>query len=104
MQITASVPNHNDKFFESYRERYDPSPITLQLYAARSYDALIMLEDARLACAGEQRCMRDKLFKLRDYAGASGDISFDDAGDSKFEFSLYEVKDQKLVPVELVPE
>lgn len=97
LMVISSVPNQKNLFFKLYRESFGDGPITLQLYAARAFDALNILDQAQRKCGGKSDCMRDTLFDVKNFDGASGNISFDEAGDSKFAFQLYRVEDGKLI-------
>lgn len=98
--VSSTEPNEKHVFYKLYNQKYGEGSIALQLYAARAFDALNLLELARQNCSGSSDCMRDYLFKIRNFEGASGKISFDEAGDSHFLFRLYKVKDKKLVAIQ----
>ena len=86
-------------FVEKYRKKYGENPEPQQLYTARAYDALKILETALKLCNADTACLRDELFKVQNYKGVGGTFSFDRNGDVSAEFNLQQVKNGKFVPL-----
>ncbi len=87
------------RFEESYVRKYGEDIGIFNWYAGRAYDALKVAAAAAAACPGSNgECIRDRLFRVKDYPGAGGRITFDSAGDITTEFSVVVIKDRKFVP------
>jgi len=98
--VSAPAFDANDPaivaYTSSYMRRYGyPS----DAYAANAYDALHMLARAVIACNGDKTsCIRDFLYRLEDFPGASGLQSFDLHGDIQRAVSLLIVRNGKYEP------
>ena len=72
----------------------------LGLYCATIYDAVFILGDVVEECGDEDtECMRDKLYKTKNWQGLSGTVSFDKNGDVGGNFEVLQVRDGQLVPI-----
>lgn len=105
--VVSSVPDASNPqvvhFKQSFAAAYGDSSEALELYAARSYDAMKLVGTALVTCedghASElSTCIKDELFKVQNYGGASGVISFDRNGDILSNFGLLQVRGQSFVP------
>ncbi len=68
-----------EEFVKAYQAKYDNAqPSALE---AQAYDAVHILAQAMQSCAENAACLKNKLSVLSHYAGASGDITFDENGD-----------------------
>jgi len=70
-----------DKFAESYENKYGKKP---ELFAAEAYDIIELIAAAITANHGKEisaELIRDYLYSVRNFQGASGSISFDKNGD-----------------------
>jgi len=75
---TGEVP---DRFARAYEAKFGKKP---ELFAAEGYDIIRLIADAVTANLGKPVSgsdIRDFLYRVRDYAGASGTITFDRNGD-----------------------
>ncbi len=73
----------DNKKFESfarvYREKYAADP---ELFSSIAYDAFMLAADAVKSCGSTSpQCVKGYLYSVKDYAGVSGVISFDQNGD-----------------------
>jgi len=59
-------------FGKRFSEKYSQAP---DVFAANSYDALMIQIDAFTICNGETECMLKELHRLKDYSGVSGMIT-----------------------------
>jgi branched-chain amino acid transport system substrate-binding protein len=87
------------KFIELYRTKYHEEPGVQHVFAARAYDAAILAAKALTKCGEESDCIRDYLFAVKNYSGASGSITFDRNGDVANTFSLQRVIHGQFTPV-----
>ena len=75
-------------------------PSLEQSYAARGFDAVLLLADAYVHCKSDNvDCIRDYLFEVRDYQGAGGKYTFDRAGDVQPPLSLLRYSQGSFVQV-----
>ncbi len=95
MLVVSSIPNSETKFYQAYNERYPGEAPAQIIYAARAYDALMVVAQAIKTCGGsDSSCLRDTLFTVRDYSGPSGTFSFDSSGDIVSSFQLFEIRNK----------
>lgn len=108
LMVVTSAPPFNgqgrseavDSFVSAYTKEFGENPGPQQLYTARAYDAFKVLAAAFVQCGDDTICVRDRLFEVKDYEGASGQITFDRNGDSRAEFNIQVVKNGQFVPYE----
>ncbi len=85
-------------FADRYRERFNKEA---EITPARSYDALATVVSALKACSSRDEvssdCVKDELYKLRDFEGIIGTINFDENGDVNLPYVVKTVKDGKFV-------
>lgn len=79
--IIYVVPDENmaPDFVASFKKKYKKEPNILN---AMTYDAFNLLALAIQRGGNDGTAIRDELFKIKDYAGASGIITFDENGDA----------------------
>ena len=70
----------SQQYINAYEKRYGTEP---ELFAAESYDCIRLIADAIRASGGtaDAAKIRDYLYSVKGYVGASGTISFDSNGD-----------------------
>lgn len=66
------------EFKQSFEEKYDREP---DLFAAMGYDAVKILAPILEICGENADCVKEELYKVENFDGASGIISFDEYGD-----------------------
>jgi branched-chain amino acid transport system substrate-binding protein len=68
------------EFSASYENKFGQKP---EIFAAEAYDIVYLIKDALVANKGNMNtsALRDYLYKVRNYPGASGEIMFDTNGD-----------------------
>jgi len=90
---TSNNPNmkkFQEKFFELYNKK-------AEMYSVNSYDTLMLLSKCFEEVGIETDNVRDCLYGIKDYQGASGVLTFDANGDVKKEFILKTVKGGKFI-------
>ena len=85
------------KFVESYRDKFGLSP---DLYAAHGYDSLMVLMAGLLESGPFAGDFWKGVRSIRDYAGVTGTIQFDEKGDAQKFPRVYVVEDGNLVDYE----
>jgi len=82
-----------------YRERYNHSS---DPYAALAYDSISILSRVISECGGgaETGCLKNYLYGLKDYAGVTGNISFDSNGDTRKGLIIKTVRNGEFVRYE----
>ncbi len=96
--LTPDATGELGNFVREYEEMFKSPISSQQIYAARSYDALKIVSKSLDACGTNTDCIRDFLFNVRGYAGASGTFSFDRNGDVSAHFYLQKIKGGTFVP------
>lgn len=104
--VVTSTPDLSDNsnseiehFAELYYKKYGAYPGVQELYGARAYDALKVIALAMSKCnqPSDPSCIKDELFKMESYQGASGNMGFDKNGDIAANFNLVQVKNKEFV-------
>ncbi len=97
--VASSMTDASSEFAKDYERKYPNESSAQSIYAARAYDALKIIGTVIASCKSAQAdCIRDSLFKVHDYHGASGTVSFDEAGDITTDFALFRIHDRSFVP------
>ncbi len=82
-------------FSRNYRERYGKEN---DVIAANSFDALMLISRAMRKCDEDTSCIKEFLYNVKNYQGASGTLSFDSKGDVLKPIALKTVRNGKFVP------
>ncbi len=91
--------NSVKQFLNAFKSKYpDKEPTTFTSYG---YDALKILIDQIQNVGYNSPLVKDALYEMNMYHGASGSTSFDENGDAKKELTLFEVKDGKAHVIKL---
>jgi branched-chain amino acid transport system substrate-binding protein len=85
------------KFIADFHAKYNKDP---ELFAAMGYDAVKIIAEAIKVCGFDSTCVKDNLYKVQNYDGGSGLISFDDHGDVMKPMIFMTIKDGQFVPLE----
>jgi branched-chain amino acid transport system substrate-binding protein len=87
-----------ENFNNSYFDKYNIKPSLEHIYAARAYDAFILIAKGLENCpSSSTECLKDYLYNIKNFSGVSGDISFDRNGDVSSRFELEIIKDGKFM-------
>jgi len=87
---------YSPEFFKSFKKRYKKDP---NIFNALGYDCLNLLALAIGKGGNNGTAIKDELFKVKDYQGASGIITFDKNGDAiNRPLQLKTIKEGKAVP------
>jgi len=86
------------EFINRYKEKYKKDPT--YVFAANGYDALEILNSAVKKCDTNTDCIKDQLYKIKDYPGASGMTTFDQNGDVSKPIMIKTIKNGQFVPYE----
>jgi branched-chain amino acid transport system substrate-binding protein len=83
-------------FLEAYRLKYGSYPQTNYFYVASSYDGLMLIVDAFKSCnyAEDVECIKNFLYNIKNWEGASGKISFDSNGDAITQIAVHYYNDE----------
>ncbi len=73
-----SAEPHTRAFVDAYKKKYGEDPA---VYSANAYDAMMLIGKAMRAGQNTPPQIRDYLHKVKDYAGASGVLTFDKYGE-----------------------
>ena len=98
--FTDSSDQSVRNFVNRYESKYKENLNVQQLYAARSYDALKIVAATIDKCDVNTECVKEELYKIKDYKGVSGAITFDRNGDISSTFYLQVVKNGQFVDLQ----
>ena len=101
---TVGVPkeslNNSANFLKNYQERFKTE---VQIYAPMAYDAVMIIVDAMKKSNSTNAADILKAIPTTNYAGLSGQITFDEKGDLKESYiTLSQFKDKKILTLEVV--
>ena len=86
-------------FWSIYYDSFKKDPT---IFSAQGYDTLNILYSiiSNKCLTGDPLCIKDQLYKIKDYPGASGKTSFNEKGDAIKEVVLKTIKNGQFVPYE----
>lgn len=87
------------KFVQAYKAKFNEEVNIQHIYAARSYDAFLILAKGIEKCGENTDCLKDYLFSVKNYHGTSGNLSFDRNGDVTVNFKLEKVVNGVFKPI-----
>ncbi len=101
---TVGIPkeslNNSANFLINYQERFKTE---VQIYAPMAYDAVMIIVDAMKRSNSTNAADILKAIPTTNYAGLSGQITFDEKGDLKESYiTLSQFKDKKILTLEVV--
>ena len=101
---TVGVPkeslNNSANFLKNYQERFKTE---VQIYAPMAYDAVMIIVDAMKRSNSTNAADILKAIPTTNYAGLSGQITYDEKGDLKESYiTLSQFKDKKILTLEVV--
>jgi branched-chain amino acid transport system substrate-binding protein len=94
---TKSTRQETQKFVEAFKAKYGTEP---DLYAANAYDAIMLIAKGAKEVGTKSEEIKDWMYTVKEYRGASGVISFDANGDVIEPIKIVQVKNGNIVPVE----
>ncbi len=93
--LTTPKPNsdaHNQAFVTNYKQQYGSEPA---LFAAEGYDAMQLLALAIKNSDGSHQGVKDALYQIKSYLGASGTITINNKGEVEKPYSYFKVENGK---------
>lgn len=91
-----SVTTQNAKlYYPNFKQKYsyESDPV-----AALAYDGLLVVAKAMKICGSDDPiCVKDELYKIKDFPGATGKITIDKNGDTEKDIFLKTVKNNEFV-------
>lgn len=88
---------HIKKFIESFSKKYNEKP---NIWAGYGYDVVKIASLAMEKGGSKSKAIKTELYKINNFPGVTGDISFDQNGDVKKELKIMVAKSKKFVPYE----
>ena len=76
--ITIPKPQTTEKFKNAFKAKFGADPV---FYSDYYYDAVYLIANAMKTCGESSQCIKNELYKVKDYPGASGIITLDSNGD-----------------------
>lgn len=76
--------NAAKSFVDAYQAKYGPLPALNQFWQTSSYDAVILMQEMIESCGNTDNaeCIKDKLYQVKNWQGASGSLTIDENGDA----------------------
>jgi branched-chain amino acid transport system substrate-binding protein len=98
--IQPEVPSSQKtmNFITAYKEKYNQDPV---FFAAEAYD-VINLYAKVLEEGTSSESIKNNLYKIKDYEGASGKITFDENGDVIKPFEIGQIQNLEPVTIKIV--
>ncbi|MFA6422568.1 MAG: penicillin-binding protein activator [Candidatus Buchananbacteria bacterium] len=97
--LRSTISENGKTFMEEYKQKNGVNP---EIGTARTYDALNVITVALKICEQKNNltsnCIKDELYKIKDYNGTIGKIGFDINGDVDIPYVVQTVKDGQFVP------
>lgn len=89
----------NPEFWEKYRGFYGEDPT---FASAQGYEVLKLLAEivAQQCRGGDTACIKDALYKVKNWPGASGLLTINAEGDAAKKIAIKQIRDGKVVKVE----
>lgn len=84
-------------FMDRFRKKYRKDP---ELFSALGYDAVKIISAVMKDCGENSECIKDGLYRVENYDGASGVISFDEFGDVEKPLIFMTIKNGEFVRVD----
>lgn len=94
--------NQVNKFKQTFQAKFSKEPA---LFAAEAFDAFNIIMQSAQQCESAKKlgtCIKDNLYKVQDYQGASGIISFDNNGDVVKPMAIKQIKNGQNQVVEVI--
>jgi len=91
--LEGPAKDYNSNYLAKYGK---PS----EAYAANSYDALMILVDAIEECSYNTECIKDYIYKIKNYTGVSGNFGFDVNGDVERNLTIKTIINGQFIPYE----
>ncbi len=90
--------NKYPDYSNEYKKRHGEDPN----YYAQAYDALMIIGEVLKKCPNEYdtECLKNELYKIKDYEGVSGIFTFDEYGDVQKPIIFKTIKNGQFVPYE----
>lgn len=82
-------------FLQAYEQKFG-KPVGEEIYGALAFDAYNLLADAIGPCGEDPECIKEKLYAVKNYNGASGTFSMDENGDALHNFVISRVRNGQL--------
>ncbi len=100
---SAFDPESDDIIMQEFQSKYKARYNELsEIRAANAYDAVKIIALMIEKCGDEKatKCIRDELYKIENYPGVSGSITFDENGDVIKPTMIMTIKNQEFVEYE----
>ena len=94
---TSQLIDINEEFEQEYNSKYGEDP---ELSGSISYDIIMLLYNAIQKCKEDINCIKDFLYSVKDYKGASGVITINNEGWTERLMSFKTIKNGQFVPLE----
>ncbi len=87
------------EFKQEFINKYEKEP---EAYSILAFDSVLVLAEAIKHCINpnDSVCVKNELYKIKNFKGLTGEISFDSNGDTKKTIILKTVKNGNFVPYE----
>jgi branched-chain amino acid transport system substrate-binding protein len=98
--FAASPRPETRNFVSAYVEAYGEAP---DLFAAQTYDSVRLLLHGRRSGGATRVQLAEQLFRIRDYRGATGELTVLSSGDTHRDLFVLTVHEGRIVPADAVP-
>ena len=87
-----------DSAIADYQKKYEAKyGNKSEAFAANSYDAMKIIAQALEVCGTDTNCIKDEIYKIKDYPGMGGLTTFDQNGDVVKSIIFKTIKDGQFI-------
>jgi branched-chain amino acid transport system substrate-binding protein len=84
------------QFIQNFKMKYGRAP---EGYAALAYDGAYVIDHVLTICGSSRVCIKNELYKIKDFPGVAGPTTFDDHGDVIKPIVIRSVKNDQFVTI-----
>ncbi len=92
--VPDSITNIGTDFIAKYYKRYSRYP---EGFAVLAYDGIRIIGEVLKKCNNNSQCIKNELYKIKDFKGITGNISFDKYGEVTVPIFIKTVKNGEFV-------
>jgi len=97
--ICDYISKESINFNEKYKQRYKVKALPFGCYTGEPYDTVQIISRVLRICGEDTSCAKAELYKIQNYSGASGNISFNSKGDVDKEYLLKQIVNSQIIEI-----
>jgi len=92
--VYDALVSEGEKFVENYKKKYSVEP---EGFAILGYETVKIIAEKLNTCGADPNCIKNELYKTKDFPGLTGPISFDSYGEVNMPIFIKTVRNGKFV-------